>query len=184
MGLSFWGPGLTIFNTGVLISGGYNGTAVSHVNELFIHPDDVPQGFVPCFVPQLDRARWRHTMNNLTVCGGLDAFNQPLHICSKYDFTFGHWYASHNLKHSRCRHLSWDVDSILYLIGGDDTANAIPSYEILSQAEDSGLGSVTEYETQFQPQYVFLISFLTKITYKIQLGGPVPCPTRHLRPSL
>ena len=68
LGLGVWVQGLTILNTGVLISGGYNGASVSHVNELFIHPDDVPQGFVPCSVPQLDIARWRHTMNNLTVC--------------------------------------------------------------------------------------------------------------------
>ena len=85
-------------------------------------------------------------MNNLTVCGGLNEADETLHTCFKYDFD-SEWSSSHQLVNPRCRHVSWDVEGSLYLIGGIDAfSNAIPSYEIVSE------DGVTEHETQFQPE--------------------------------
>ena len=87
-------------------------------------------------------------MNNLTVCGGLDDWDQTIDTCSKYDFVSG-WSPSHSLVNERCRHVSWNLEATgsFYLIGGiDASSNAIPSYEIVSE------DGVTEYETQFQPE--------------------------------
>ena len=58
-------------------------------------------------------------MNNLTVCGGLDERDQTFAVCFRYDFVSG-WYNSHNLVNLRSRHVSWDVEGSLYLIGGID----------------------------------------------------------------
>ena len=85
-------------------------------------------------------------MNNLTVCGGLNEFDVTTDTCFKYDFVSG-WHLWHSLIRPRSRHVSWDVEGSLYLIGGIDAlSNAIPSYEIVSE------DGVTEYETQFQPE--------------------------------
>ena len=63
-------------------------------------------------------------MNNLTVCGGLNGDDVALSSCIQFDdsgvgFT---WLLSHQLNNQRCRHVSWDVDDSVYLIGGDDGA--------------------------------------------------------------
>ena len=106
-----------MFVLGVLISGGYGLNTV----ELFLHPEDETRtGLTSCSVPSLGNVYWRHTMNNLTVCGGLDHLNNAFGVCATLDVEAGGWPITHTLGFLRCRHLSWDQDDGFYLIGGDD----------------------------------------------------------------
>ena len=87
-------------------------------------------------------------MNNLTVCGGLNGDDVGLSSCMQFDdsgvgFT---WLLSHQQNNQRCRHVSWDVDDFVYLIGGDDAAgNEINRIEKVSSD-----GSVEESNPSIQ----------------------------------
>ena len=87
-------------------------------------------------------------MNNLTVCGGLNRDDVALSFCYSLDnsgVAFP-WLLSHQLNNQRCRHVSWDVDDFVYLIGGDDAAgNEINRIEKVSSD-----GSVEEPNPSIQ----------------------------------
>ena len=138
-----------MFLLGVLISGGYGLNTV----ELFLHPEDVARtGITPCLVPALGNVYWRHTMNNLTVCGGLDHLNNAFGVCATLDVEAGGWPITHTLGYLRCRHLSWDQDDGFYLIGGDNGGiNWIDTVENV-WPDGTGLwnGTVTEEPYTYQ----------------------------------
>ena len=96
--------------------------------------------------PESDECQRRNWSTGDRWSRGLDEGDQTINTCFKYDFVAG-WHLSNPIR-PRCRHVSWDVEGSLYLIGGSHNGIAIPSYQIVLPGD----GGATEHETQFQPE--------------------------------
>ena len=97
---------ITLYLTqGILISGGF---AANTSVEVFN-----PNTNKSCLLPFLPEQRLCHTMDYLTICGGMYTFTSCI------SFSSGEWVTSHSLPEERWYHNSWvmDDDSIL-LLGG------------------------------------------------------------------
>ena len=80
-----------------------------------------------CLLPSLPEQRISHTMDYLTICGGMYTFTSCI------TFSSGKWVTSHSLPEERWYHNSWDsgTDSILLLGGMErpDTTNIVTEGE-------------------------------------------------------
>jgi len=96
---------MALAQKGILLSGGF---AANTSVEVFN-----PNTNKSCLLPSLPEQRLCHTMDYLTICGGMYTFTSCI------TFSSGEWVTSHSLPEERWYHNSWvmEADSIL-LLGG------------------------------------------------------------------
>ena len=114
---------LYLISTGILVTGGEgaetslevvkeDGTACNMLIDL--EPDTANVG------------RSFHTINGLTICGGISTLTSCITLSS------GEWITSHKMNESRYTHLSWNSPVGIFLLGGA-WEPTIKTAELLSQ---------------------------------------------------
>ena len=120
---------------GILISGGYSALTSVEVYS--------PGTNYHCVLPSLPDKRWGHTMDGLTLCGGV------LTRTTCISFTSGKWVTSHALAEWRTYHTSWYIkeEGKIILMGGIN--NGGNTTEIITEEEKDGVqGFPMKYHTK------------------------------------
>ena len=93
-----------------MITGGRNGANLKSA-EIYN-----PVTNSSCSLPQLPKARIRHSQDGGLACGG--STTPLVRTCDKWSPASGTWTQSHTLRENRAAHVSWATASGVYLIGG------------------------------------------------------------------
>merc|ERR1712013_734083 len=118
---------------GILISGGDDSSV-----EVFN-----PTTGQSCELPSLPYQRSGHTMDGMTVCGGVFTGNGNTCIT----FSSGEWVNSHALAQDRSDHCSWSTRDGIMLLGGDMWDSQTTTETVRLGEFDSQLGFTLQYRT-------------------------------------
>ena len=119
---------------GILISGGWHAYTSVEVYS--------PGTNYHCVLPSLPDKRYGHTMDGLTLCGGV------LTRTTCISFTSGKWVTSHALAEWRTYHTSWYIkeEGKIILMGG---WSSVKTTEIITEGEYKGVpGFRLKYDTR------------------------------------
>jgi len=128
---------------GIIISGGYGLSAEYASSSVEVFDPTTGQS---CELPSLPVDRHGHTMDGLTICGGMDIASLTGTTDTNttcITFSSGEWVTSHSLAEVRLYHSSWATAEGIMLVGGFLHENTT---EIVTEAEYDG-------EPSFDLQY-------------------------------
>jgi len=119
---------------GILISGGDSYGSVEVFN---------PTTGQSCELPSLPYQRFRHTMDGMTICGGVSDDNGNTCLT----FSSGQWVNSHTLTQDRSDHCSWSTSDGIVLLGGDMWDSQTTTETVRQGELDSQPGFTLQYRT-------------------------------------
>ena len=125
--------------SGILISGGsgrYFGVGESV--EVFN-----PTTGQSCELPSIPSQRAGHTMDGMTICGGV--FTENGNTC--ITFSSGKWVNSHALAQDRSYHCSWSISDGIMLLGGYMWDSQTTTEIVRPEEFDSQLGFTLKHRT-------------------------------------